>query len=110
MNHLKWTLTFVALSLSACGGGGSSGTAATSSGSSEQTYVEQQVNDMTSVFKQRQDAPGAANLTGTWIEAAGDVGIVSGKYNGNSLTGSWQDLGVQVYQVVDNGPSLTVTP
>ena len=112
MNHLKWTLTFVALSLSACGGGGGSKdtASATSSGSSGQTYVTQQVNDMTSAFKQRQDAPGATNLTGTWIEAAGDVGTASGKYNGSSLNSSWQDLGVQIYQVVDNGPNLTVTP
>lgn len=116
MTSTRYLIALAPFLLTACGGGGGSSAthSSTTSGDgaktlSAQEVVERNVSDFIDTMAASQSGAADGNLTGIWIEAAGDIRSESGVVEGSSYSSDTTDTIYHVHFVMDNGNSVDVS-
>lgn len=119
MNALKSLMLFTPCLLVACGGSGGSSDTASPASTGEDTAStpivsasQQQINANIQEFSQLTQARQSGssdNLTGIWIEVAGDIRHESGTEDGESVSGESVENLYRVHFVSDNGTTVDVS-
>ena len=116
MKQTRYLLALAPFLLTACGGGGGSSTTGNSYDTGDnakdvtpQAQVTRNVDDFISDVARTQSSSADANLTGVWIEVAGDIRNTNGVADGSSTNSDTVDTIYQVHYLMDNGNSIDVS-
>ena len=115
MTNSRYLIAFASLLLTACGGGGGADSSSLSSSSdagkvlSAQESMARDINSFINTVASTQSTDSDANLTGIWIEAAGDIRSENGLVDGMSTSSDTVDRIYHVHFVMDNGNSIDVS-